>query len=230
MSYQRHKHAKVCGTVAKRKTARASTAGGAKKTGGAKKAGKKAGKKKAAPRKEKQEVKQVIFSALFDALDEIVGEDGRESILSYAGLKSYSNVRRPSLLASFPRQDLIKLSNAMSRLLGFGTKAILKETGRKFAIYLAPYGYSLETLIEKLKSWIDGDWDIKLSREPDGDIKFEIHNDPFEASIPGCYVWAGFFEQAATSSSTDGRKYETTELTPPTNKDNVSTFELKRMC
>jgi hypothetical protein len=216
--------------VAKRKTARASTSGEANKPAGAKKAGKSAGKKKAAPRKEKQEVKQVIFSALFDALDEIVGEDGRASILSFAGMKSYSNVRRPSLLASFPRQDLIKLSNAMSRLLGYGTKAILKETGRKFAIYLAPYGYSLDLIVEKLKSWIDGNWGITLSRLPEGNIQVEIKNDPFEASTSGCYIWAGFFEVAATSSSSDGFKYETTELTPPTSKDNISTFELKRTC
>jgi len=174
-----------------------------------------------------EKVKQIVFSALLEALSEIIGPDGRSSLIKFAGLATkYSKQLRPSLVNSLPRSDLIKLTNAMSRLLGFGSKALLRETGRKFAIYLHPYGYSLETLAEKMRKWIDGDWDIMIKKEKDS-YKITIKNDPFQAGTAGSFIWAGFFEIAATNSSPDGAKFIAGDITG-NGKDNITTFELKK--
>jgi len=185
---------------------------------------KRASKKKVASKKKAEKVKQIVFSALLEALDDIIGPDGKASIIKFAGLANkYSKQLRPSLVNSLPRLDLIKLTDAMSRLLGFGSKALLRETGRKFAIYLHPYGYSLETLIEKMKRWIEGDWDISIIKEEES-FKISIKNDPFQA---GNYIWAGFFEVAATNSSPDGAKYIAGEVIG-NDVDKSTTFEVKR--
>ncbi len=174
--------------------------------------------------KEKPEkVKQVVFSALLEALNEIIGQDGKMSVIRFAGLSTKYAQVRPSLLTSLPKSDLIKLTTAMNRLLGFGSKALLREMGRKFAVYLHPYGYSLETLIEKMKKWIDGVWDITIKKDKDG-YKVTVNNDPlFSAG----YIWAGFFEVAATNSSVDGAKFVAGEVMSK-NEHPSTTFELKK--
>ena len=158
-------------------------------------------------------VKQIVFSALLESLNEIIGPDGKESIVRFAGLeKRYANkYLRPSLVKSLPKSDLLKFSNAMNRLLGYGSKAILKEMGRKFAIYLAPYGYTLNTLVGKLKKWIDGDWDIEITDINSDKIQITIINDPFQSKGDANYLWTGFFEMAATNSSQEGSQYKTDE-------------------
>ncbi len=172
-------------------------------------------------------MKQIVFSALLEALSEIIGPDGKESIIHFAGLDKYSKkYLRPSLVNALPMNDLIKLSNSMNRLLGWGSKAILKETGRKFAIYLTPYGYSLDIIVEKLKKWIDGDWDISIETAgKEGEFKVTIKNDPFQANTPGSYIWTGFFEVAARNSSTLGTTFITSDI--EVNENNVTKFGLK---
>ncbi len=170
-----------------------------------------------------EKVKQVVFSALLEALNEIIGQDGKMSVLRFAGLGTKYAQVRPSLLTSLPKSDLIRLTTAMNRLLGFGSKALLRETGRKFAIFLHPYGYSLEVLVEKMKKWIDGTWDIAIKKEKDS-IKITVNNDPlFSAG----YIWAGFFEVAATNSSPDGAKFVASEVMSK-NVQPSTTFELKK--
>nr|MDO8083250.1 hypothetical protein [Candidatus Sigynarchaeum springense] len=178
-------------------------------------------KRKATGKTEK--VKQVVFSALLEALNEIIGQDGKMSVIRFAGLGTKYAQVRPSLITSLPKTDLIRLTTAMNRLLGYGSKALLRETGRKFAIYLHPYGYSLETLIEKMKKWIDGTWDITIKKEKDG-FKITVNNDPlFSAS----YIWAGFFEVAAANSSPDGAKFVASEVVSKREQPST-TFELKK--
>lgn len=183
-------------------------------------------RKSAHPKKETDlKVRQIVFSALLEALNDIIGPDGKESIIRFASLsKEYSNTYlRPSLVNSLPKRDLIKLNAAMNRLLGFGTKAILKETGRKFAIFLAPYGYKLEEIAQKLGKWIEGDWNIEIKRS-NGAISVIITNDP----LTGSHVWTGFFETAATSSSPDGTRYVATNVLENFGDGSVITFELKQ--
>jgi hypothetical protein len=175
-------------------------------------------------KKKPEKVKQVVFSALLEALNEIIGPDGKMSVVRFAGLSNkYARQLRPSLVNSLPRSDIIKLTTAMSRLLGFGSKALLRETGRKFAVFLHPFGYSLETLVEKMRRWIEGDWNVVIKKEKDT-IKLTIKNDPFYSAS---YIWAGFFEVAATSSSQEGAKYIAGEVTGQA-EGNITTFELKK--
>ncbi|NMC05732.1 MAG: hypothetical protein GYA24_10995 [Candidatus Lokiarchaeota archaeon] len=174
-------------------------------------------------KKKPEKVKQVVFSALLEALNEIIGPDGKMSVIRFAGLSNKYTTVRPSLVNSLPRSDMIKLTTAMSRLLGFGSKALLRETGRKFAVYLSPYGYSIEALVDKLTKWIEGDWSITIKKDKDT-FKFTIKNDPFHSAS---YIWAGFFEVAATSSSQEGAKFIAGEVTSH-EAGNTTMFELKK--
>ncbi|MHA1371120.1 MAG: hypothetical protein ACTSRA_15570 [Promethearchaeota archaeon] len=163
-------------------------------------------------------VKQVVMSALLEALIEIIGPDGKDSIVRFAGLdeKYLGRNIRPSLMSTLPIDDLIKLSQAMSRLLGWGTKAILRETGRTFAKILTPYGYSLETIRKKLKKWIEGDWELEIKKKREF-IKITIINDPFEAAGSGS-IWTGFFEICVANSSPDGSNFKATQEKKEKNK------------
>ncbi|MHA1793811.1 MAG: hypothetical protein ACTSVI_14300 [Promethearchaeota archaeon] len=154
-------------------------------------------------------VKQIVISAILEALNDIIGPDGKDSIVKFAGLESkyLSRNVRPSLRQWLPLTDLTRLTLAMYRLMAWGSNALLRETGRKFAIFLAPYGYSLKMIADKMKNWIEGDWDIKIEKKSDDKILITLVNDPFLKSMPGGHLWMGFFEVAATNSSRDGSIY-----------------------
>ncbi|MHA1680264.1 MAG: hypothetical protein ACTSUE_04610 [Promethearchaeota archaeon] len=156
------------------------------------------------------QVKQIVISAILEALNDIVGPDGKDSIIKFAGLeKKYLGLYlRPSLRNWIPLTDLTDLSQAMYRLMAWGSNAMLRETGRRFAIYLAPYGYSLKTIAKKLENWIQGDWRITIEKEDFDNLNITILNDPFQGDMPGGYMWMGFFEIAAANSSHDGSHFK----------------------
>lgn len=192
----------------------------------------KKGKKKKGS-KEGLVVRQIVISALLQALSDLLGMDGKDSIVKFAGLgdKYLSKNLRPSLVKSLPKSDLVDLSKAMVRLLSWGSKAILLEAGRNFAKYLTPFGYSLETIAEKLKKWIEGDWEIQIGRKEDS-LEIKIINDPFHTKKPesGCAIWTGFFEIAATNSSEEeGLHYKANFITPDSVEEKCSIIELKQV-
>ncbi|MFX0100839.1 MAG: hypothetical protein ACFFCS_14785 [Candidatus Hodarchaeota archaeon] len=198
-----------------------------------KKTKKKKEKKKDKGKKDELVVKQIVISALLEALNDLLGKDGKDSIVKFAGLgdKYLSKNLRPSLVKSLPKSDLVNLSKAMIRLLSWGSKAILLETGRNFAKYLTPFGYSLDTIAEKLKKWIEGDWEIQIERNEET-LQIKILNDPFHTKKPesGCAIWTGFFEIAATNSSDEeGLHYKASFITPETIEEKCSIIELKQI-
>lgn len=157
-----------------------------------------------------QSVKKVVFSALLTALKDIMGEDGKKSILRFAGLSQYIDKEiQPSLSESISFEDFSALLKSMNSLLGHGTHAILYESGRKFALYLSPFGISLEDIIKKLEEWLGGEW--SFSEDPDDPdiIHIKIKNNPISQGIssptPVCHIISGTlarFKEEAT-----GEKY-----------------------
>ncbi|MBD3188318.1 hypothetical protein GF325_15895 [Candidatus Bathyarchaeota archaeon] len=176
-------------------------------------------------------VKQIVISAILEALNDIVGPDGKDSIIKFAGLeKKYLGMYlRPSLRNWIPRSDLARLSRAMYRLMAWGSNAMLRETGRRFAIYLAPYGYSLKTVAKKLENWIQGDLEIKIEKEDEDTLSITIIGDPFQADMPGGYMWMGFFEVAAANSSHDGSQYVATDYHEEKEENALTRFKLARV-
>ncbi len=162
-----------------------------------------------------QSVRKVVFSALLTALTDIMGEDGKKSILRFAGLSRYINEEvQPSLSESISFEDFSALLKSMNSLLGHGTHAILYESGRKFALYLSPFGISLEDIIKKLEEWIGGEWSFyKDPNDPDI-IHIKIKNNPISKDItannPVCHIISGTlarFKEEAT-----GEKFHVKEI------------------
>ncbi|MHA1143194.1 MAG: V4R domain-containing protein [Candidatus Helarchaeota archaeon] len=144
---------------------------------------------------EETQVKLIIFSALLSALHDIMGKDGKNSILRFAGLSEYIDKEiSPSVDDSIPFDVVKRLIDAMQSLLGHGTNAILYESGRKFAVYLSPFGYSLEEVIHKLEKWFGGKWQlVKAGAENSTVVKIE--NNPIcrgcHSDKPYCHIVSG---------------------------------------
>ena len=177
-----------------------------------------------------QSVRKVVFSALLTALTDIMGEDGKKSILRFAGLSQYINKEiSPSLEESISFEDFNALLKSMNSLLGHGTHAILYESGRKFAIYLSPFGISLENIIKKLEDWLGGEWSIfKDPKNPDT-IHIKIKNNPISQGItsadPVCHIISGTlarFKEEAT-----GEKYLVKEIACIAKGDESCEFIIK---
>ena len=96
------------------------------------------------------------------------------------------------------------LINSMNDLLGHGTDAILYESGRKFAIYLTPFGYSLEDVIGKLEHWVGGSWSVQEDKKK---IVVQIKNNPICKGLvttkPSCHVVSGALAKIKEESTGD---------------------------
>ena len=145
----------------------------------------------------KNAIKANVFYALLTALNDIMGQDGKNSILRYAGLEEYITIYRTDNHEeneTIPYSTFHSLLNSMYTLLGFGTSAILHEAGRKWLIYLSPFGLSLNKMIKKLEDWIGGKWELHIK----DDIEFvRVYDSPicynFESITkkPFCFIICG---------------------------------------
>lgn len=152
---------------------------------------------------EPKEIRQIVFSALLTALHELMGRDGKNSVLRFAGLEEYINQDiPPSIDESISFTTFKSLIKSMNDLLGHGTNAILYESGRKFAIYLTPFGYSLKNVIGKLAHWLGGTWIL----EQDNDKSIvTVKNNPICKGMistkPSCHVISGALSKIKEEST-----------------------------
>ena len=145
---------------------------------------------------EPKEIRMIVFSALLTALHELMGRDGKNSVLRFAGLDQYINQEvPPSIDQSISFETFKALITSMQDLLGHGTNVILYESGRKFAIYLTPFGYSLQDVIKKLANWIGGDWHFFEVKKDNEEGVVQIRNNPvckgMVSTTPCCHVISG---------------------------------------
>ncbi|MHA1131903.1 MAG: V4R domain-containing protein [Candidatus Helarchaeota archaeon] len=177
-----------------------------------------------------KEIRLIVFSALLTALHEVMGRDGKNSILRFAGLDQYINqVVPPSIDKTIPFESFKCLINSMNDLLGHGTDAILYESGRKFAIYLSPFGYSLEDVTNKLAIWLGGIWTVK---QEEGLTIVRIKNNPLVKSLtihksrPSCHVISGALAKIKEEST--GEQYIVTEISCEAMGDPYCEFHVRK--
>jgi predicted hydrocarbon binding protein len=110
--------------------------------------------------------------------------------------------------------------------LGHGTDAILYESGRKFAIYLTPFGYSLLEVVNKLASWIGGDWTVVEDNEQS---IVQIKHNPvchgIESDRPSCHVISGALAKIKEEST--GELYFVQETSCESQGDDHCEFLIK---
>ncbi|NVM30189.1 MAG: hypothetical protein HWN65_15200 [Candidatus Helarchaeota archaeon] len=152
---------------------------------------------------EPKEIRKIVFSALLTALHEVMGRDGKNSVLRFAGLDEYINKDiPPSVEESVSFSTFKALINSMQDLLGHGTSAILYESGRKFAIYLTPFGYSLQEVVGKLANWIGGTWSVLKDNE---ESVVQVKNNPvcegMVSEVPSCHVISGALSKIKEEST-----------------------------
>ncbi|NVM52971.1 MAG: hypothetical protein HWN66_04655 [Candidatus Helarchaeota archaeon] len=179
---------------------------------------------------EPKEIRMIVFSALLTALHEVMGRDGKNSVLRFAGLDEYINreIPPPSIHRSISFKTFKSLIISMHDLLGHGTDAILYESGRKFAIYLTPFGYSLREVVEKLEKWIGGTWTVM--KDDDKGI-VQIKNNPvckgMVSDKPTCHVVSGALAKIKEEST--GKHYLVKEVLCESKGDSHCEFYIEKI-
>ena len=117
----------------------------------------------------------------------------------------------------------------MNSLLGHGTNAILFESGRKFALYLSPFGISLEEIIKKLEDWLGGKWSLKKDPKDPDKVTVIIKNNPICQGItsqaPICHIISGTLSRIKEEST--GEKFHVKEVKCMAKGDNHCEFVIK---
>ncbi|MHA1785055.1 MAG: V4R domain-containing protein [Candidatus Helarchaeota archaeon] len=179
-----------------------------------------------------EQVRLVVFSALLTALTDIMGRDGKNSVLKFAGLNEYINKNVPPSTdpkESIPYETFGALLKSMYELLGHGTNAILFESGRKFAVYLSPFGYSLKDVIKKLEKWLGGKWELKSHKKDEEIVRISdcpICRD-LESKEASCIVIAGTLSRIKEEST--GEKYDVKETKCHAKGEECCEFIIKRI-
>lgn len=124
-------------------------------------------------------VKNNLINALLTAIFDEINSDGRNSIIQHANL-GYMSENLPSN-GFTPLEDFLKLVDSMNYLLIF-SKSIMFEIGRKFALYLSPFGTPLGDLIEMIKTKLI-DLQIEMDYRSDDKINVTVIECPFCRSI-----------------------------------------------
>lgn len=99
-----------------------------------------------------ESVQNVIINALLEAFNDILDYDGKRSILAYARLDRWTDGKLPPNGIT-PLNDFIRLIKSMRILLQY-SQDILFELGRKFSIYLDPFGSSFKEFIIMINRYI----------------------------------------------------------------------------
>jgi hypothetical protein len=94
-----------------------------------------------------------VLNALLEAFYDILDLDGKRSILMLAHLPGLMDTKLPTN-GTTNWEIFEKILEAMRMLLQYSDK-ILFQIGRKFSIYLDPYGSSFDEFIMKLNTWLD---------------------------------------------------------------------------
>jgi hypothetical protein len=99
-------------------------------------------------------VQNAVINALLEALFDILDLDGKKSILMFAGLEQWIDQKLPTDGVT-AWDDFLRLIGAMRMLLQY-SDSILYEVGRKFSIYLDPFGSSVPDFLNHLnRSFVD---------------------------------------------------------------------------
>lgn len=177
-----------------------------------------------------ESIRANVFYALLTSLNDIMGQDGKNSVLRYAKLDEYIDICAPHNISedeTIPYKTFHALLNSMFTLLGFGTSAILYEAGRKWLIYLSPFGLSLKEMIKKLEMWMGGEWELEI-RDDLEIIRIHhcpiCHNFKSTSEKPICHIISGVLSKIKESGT--GEKYQVVETKCIAIGDKVCEFKI----
>ena len=133
-------------------------------------------------------VDNAVINALLEAILDILDKDGKRSILKFAGREDLLTEKLPPGTSS--REEFIKILEAMRVLLEFSSQ-ILFEIGRKFSVYLDPFGSSIKDFIIILnKSFISPQFHIKFASDRELDISIQLLEGKSKLLTD---TWIGYF-------------------------------------
>jgi len=143
---------------------------------------------------------------MIHAYQDLLDYDGMKSILREAGLLELLKVTSvdPNELIDF--NILQKIINAHNFLL-FGANELLKEIGRKFSLYLFPYGDNIENYINQLNECIQTDWKAELISISTSEtnkienVRIRVRNCVFKSNLSNSYEFSlGLLSQTIEKS------------------------------
>ncbi len=146
-------------------------------------------------------VDNMVVNALLESLYDVLDKDGKRSVLSFAKLENELMADKlPD--GAYPHAKFLKIMESMKQLMAF-SQDLLKEIGKKFAIYLNPFGTDFEQFLHVLnESFGPTEFHLQKSDADNPDLrKFEIQikNCPFldnDRYIEGvCQFFSGMFSE-----------------------------------
>jgi predicted hydrocarbon binding protein len=91
-----------------------------------------------------------VINALLESFYDVLDKDGKRSILVFANLEDdLMDTKLPPGL--YPYSEFLKIVQSMKQLMAY-SGAVMQELGKKFAIYLNPFGTDFKGFIEMLNS------------------------------------------------------------------------------
>ncbi len=152
------------------------------------------------------EINSEVVNALLESFYDVLDRDGKRSILAFANLEQdLMDKKLPP--GTFPYSEFLKIIRSMKQLMAFSS-SVMRELGRKFAIYLNPYGTDFRGFIEMLNNYFGhSHFTLELEEIPETgskNFKISLENCPFleyDGYIDGmCDFFEGMFSEGIRKS------------------------------
>ncbi|MFW9970537.1 MAG: hypothetical protein ACFFDF_10075 [Candidatus Odinarchaeota archaeon] len=137
-------------------------------------------------------VKNKVVVALLQAYQDILDYDGMKSILKEAGMLHIKDIRDKDPNDTLDFFSFKKIISAQNCLL-YESPDLLFEIGKKFSIYLFPFGKKFEEIIDEINSSIIADWKVSIIENNEDSIIISVEHCIFcsEIGVP-CDLFKGF--------------------------------------
>ncbi len=155
---------------------------------------------------EMTEINSEVVNALLESFYDVLDRDGKRSILAFANLEQdLMDKKLPP--GTFPYSEFLKIIRSMKQLMAFSS-SVMRELGRKFAIYLNPYGTDFRGFIDMLNTYFgQSHFTLESQETPEtGEkcFKIRLENCPFleyDGYTDGmCDFFEGMFSEGIRKS------------------------------
>lgn len=137
-------------------------------------------------------VKNRVITALLQSYLDNLDYDGMKSILREAELLELKDIRDVDPEESIDFFSFKKLIAAQNCLL-YDSSELLYEIGRKFAIYLFPYGKEFKEILNEINILIDTDWKVSIIETTNDYVIVKVDKCVFCSEIGvSCHLFKGF--------------------------------------
>ncbi|MHA1729893.1 MAG: hypothetical protein ACTSWY_14360 [Promethearchaeota archaeon] len=174
-----------------------------------------------------------IVNALLHAIQDVMGFDGKLSIIRFAGVEHLKE-QLPSH-GDLSIEEFQKLVDSLNYLLLY-SKQCMYEIGRKFSFYLSPYGLPIYDFIALLKkSMKSTKIEMKITSK---EINIKIYDCPFCLTMKSflskdkefftCEFFKGVFFESVTKNANQNTQVEIKHLIPKnfSKNSNVCKFQI----